>query len=255
MKPILNVVSVFVALLTCSLSAAFAQRAEDKLRNSCAQTYCLLLFDGEITGGDARTIEQAIMASPHVVEMIEFASPGGDPFEALKIADVLNRYFVAFSATTCFQDRQCRFVGTSFSGGICASACALLYLASNERYGSEVYFHRPTFPADYFRSLSGQDAEAEYNTAASRLRDALRTHGVSESQVESIMSIPSATVVKLAGSYPSESAWLEEWLDAKCGNSIATLDPDPNRIIGSIVKNANCRTDATHNEQHLIQGK
>ena len=85
----------------------------------------------------------------------------GDPFEALKIADVLNKYFVGFATGFCGPNAQCDLDLPHVA--VCASACALIYLAANTRYGDEVFLHRPSFPAIAFGSLPAAKAESLYN--------------------------------------------------------------------------------------------
>jgi hypothetical protein len=242
-----------LAILAAVMFPAFSAlpspaRIDAKLSRDCGHndhfSFCALAFDGEISAGDAQRIEQAVIASPHSVEMMYFNSPGGDAFEGLKIADVLNKYFIAFATGTCdASGQQCIATSENIlpNRSSCASACALIFLTANERYGTEVFFHRPTFSVEYMRSLSAPNAETMYNSAALRLRSELKKRGVSESFIETIMSIPSATVQKLTSGFPSDSPWLAEWLDAKCGSTSATFE------------NVNCKTTAILDQQRLVQ--
>ena len=144
-----------LAILTVVMFSAFSalaspERIDAKLSRDCFSV-CTLAFDGEISAGDAQRIEQAVIASPHTVEMMYFNSPGGDTFEALKIADVLNKYFIAFATRQCDASGKCMHILPNLSA--CASACALIFLTANTRYGTEVFLHRPTFSVEYMRSL------------------------------------------------------------------------------------------------------
>jgi hypothetical protein len=240
--------AILAAVMFPAFSAlASPERIDAKLSRDCFLV-CTLAFDGEISAGDAQHIEQAIIASPHRVEMMYFNSPGGDTFEALKIADVLNKYFIAFATRQCDASGQKCMLQSRVLPNLsaCASACALIFLTANNRYGTEVFFHRPTFSGEYMRSLSAPNAERMYNSAALRLRSELKKRGVSESFIESIMNIPSAAVQKLPPGFPSESPWLAEWLDAKCGNTSATE-------IDRIFENVNCKTKALQDQQRLAQ--
>ncbi len=205
---------------------------------------CTLQFRGEIVQGDAALVEAAIRSSPSHVEVASFDSPGGSPFEALKISDILNANFVAFATGSCRPTIGCD-VGSP--GKLCASACTLIYLAANERFGTEVYVHRPTFPAEMFAGLSGPEAQVAYETTVDRLTDALRAHHVPEEQIQLMMSIPSGSLSKMPLNYPSESPWMDEWLTAKCGQ---TYSAD-----GVSAKDLICKTDAILAEQRRVQGK
>lgn len=199
---------------------------------------CSITFVGEISPGDASRVEQAISGSPHNVEIATFNSLGGDPFEALKIADVLNKYFVGFATGVCGSNAQCE-------SAVCASACALIYLAANTRFGDQVFLHRPSFPAIAFGSLPAAKAESLYNAAVLRLRGELAKRAVPQDDIELMMSIPSASVEKIRRDYPADSPWMAEWLSAKCG-SIQKPYIDPKILI--------CMTDAERAEQRRAQG-
>lgn len=202
---------------------------------------CVVVFQGPIAVGDAARVADVIRLSPSVVEMAEFDSPGGDPFEALKITAVLNESFVAFSTGSCGADAAC--LGTAR----CSSACALIFLTSNTRYGTEVFLHRPAFPPEMFRSLSGPAAEAAYNVAVDRLNAELRKWRLSDAQIQMIMGIPSDEIKKVAPGSRAESPWLEEWLASKCGPDRLTGRPSVAAIL--------CRGDAVMVEQQRVQRK
>jgi hypothetical protein len=199
---------------------------------------CTIKFSGEIAPGDAKRVEQAIVGSPYIVQIANFNSPGGDPFEALKIADVLNRYFVSVATGRC--DGGCS-AGTD----VCASACSLIYLAANERFGNAVFLHRPSFPLAFFGSLTGEQAKRAYDTAWRRLRKEMEERSIPRDDIDLIMDIPSASVERIRSGYPQDSPWMEEWLTAKCG---AAQRPyiDPKAII--------CQSDAVMAEERRVQG-
>ncbi len=249
LRSVIGNLAILAAVMFPAFSALASspERIDAKLSRDCFSV-CTLAFDGEISAGDAQRIEQAIIASPHTVEMMNFNSPGGDTFEALKIADVLNKYFIAFATRQCDESGQKCLQPSRVLPNLsaCASACALIFLTANNRYGTEVFFHRPTFSGEYMKSLSASDAEKIYNSATLRLRSELKQRGVSESFIETIMSIPSAVVRKLPPGFPSESPWLAEWLDAKCGNTPTIED-------GRFAENLNCKTKALQDQQRLAQ--
>ncbi len=217
-----------VGALSLLSSVAFVGRAsgdEQKVTRTCypgdsgGDASCELAFRGEIVAGDAQRIEQAIRASPHHVGSMSANSSGGDPFEALKISATLNKYFIGFFAATCVPELPCNLPEVN-GGGNCASACALIYLTSDQRFGTEVFLHRPTFPPEMFRQMTAVQAQSEYRKAETTLAAELRQRGVPDSQIELMTSIPSERLQKIERTYPEESPWMEEWLMAKCGSAV-----------------------------------
>ena len=238
------------ALSALALVCAVAPSgANEKIDRTCDRVGCVLAFDGEIVQMDAALIQRAILESPHAVGMITFNSPGGDPFEALKISDVLNSYFVAFATGECPGDNHpCQAIT---AGDTCASACALIYMTANDRSGTEVFVHRPTFSVAAFKKMSAARAEAAYNRTTGRLLKELRNRGILENDIEMLMSIPSADVQKLSPSYPGHSTWMAEWLAAKCGNGKPVTDF--NQLWGQVLAQTDCETSSLHAEQLRAQ--
>lgn len=120
-----------IRTLACALAVAlvvFAPPAwsAKKITRTCYAEGCKIEFDGTIDAGDARIIEREIRRSLFVA-YLEINSPGGNPFEALLIADVLNKYFISVVTSACY-DGVCLKV---IEGKRCVSACALLFLAAN----------------------------------------------------------------------------------------------------------------------------
>ena len=199
---------------------------------------CTIKFSGEIAPGDAKRVEQAITGSPYIVQLANFNSPGGDPFEALKIADVLNRYFVSVATGRCAGECDAHT-------DVCASACSLIYLAANERFGNAVFLHRPSFPATFFRSLTGEQAKHAYDAAWVRLRKEMEERSIPRDEIDLIMNIPSASIERIRGDYPPDSPWMEEWLTAKCG-AVQKPYVDPKVLL--------CQSNAVMAEEHRVQG-
>lgn len=210
---------------------------------------CLITFSGEIVQGDATRIEDAIRESPNHVANVIFDSPGGNPFEALKVSDVLNANVVSASTGDCAPTDGC----AAFRSKRCASACALILLTANERFGSQVFLHRPTFPTAMFADMSGADAQSAYNASVDRLLAELRSRRVPEPILNMMMATGSDELVKLpAELLPYDSPWLEEWLTSKCGSaSLARRDSD----LSGFLKTLSCDTDAVTAEARRIQRK
>lgn len=248
-----------VAAIGCAMFVAETAPlfAEASINRECTDgdgAECTLTFDGEILEGDAARIRMAILESPHVVEMIAFNSPGGDPFEALKIADVLNRYVVEFATGDCLGgDHPCLAMT---AGDSCASACSLIYLIANDRFGTEIFLHRPTFSASVFRRMTASQAEAAYNKKTQQLLAGLRARGVPESEIELIMGIPSSGVEKLSQDYPQKSPWMAEWLTARCGSLYRAPDPNSANALDFLnIDEVNCEVKAITTEQKHAQNK
>ena len=203
----IGVPTVATAVMLAFMTPAAGEAS--KISAFCASATCGLNFTGEIAPGDAAEIGRAILRSPKPVEILVVDSSGGDPFEAIQISDILNKYFVMF------------LVGESAGERGCASACALIYVTADQRAGTNVFLHRPTFPAAMFGTMSAPQAEAAYNSAVERLKAQLRQRKVPESMIERIMSIPSSGVEKLGSDYPNNSPWMDEWLASKCGSVAA----------------------------------
>lgn len=191
---------VFVAVAGALLTAA-PQASAGTIVQSCDDKDCQINFSGEIRSGDNQRVEQMIQTAPLHVSSLDINSPGGDPFEALRISALMNKYFIEV-----FPDSEC------------ASACALLFLTADLRFEvTDVYLHRPTFPPEMFNKMSAPQARNAYQAAVSELLSELRQRGVPDDQIELMMNIPSEDARALRSDYPERSPWMEEWLAARCG--------------------------------------
>lgn len=192
-----------------ALLASVPQASGGTIAQSCYDKACEINFSGEIQSGDNQRIAHFVQTARLHVDSLEISSPGGDPFEALRISAVLNKYFIEI-----FPDKEC------------ASACALLFLTTDMRFKwADVYLHRPTFPSEMFNKMTAPQAKAAYQAAVSELLSELRQRGVQNDQIELMMSIPSDDVRPLDKYYPERSPWMEEWLAARCG-SFASVERD-----------------------------
>jgi len=211
---------------------------------------CTLYFNGEIEAGDSSRIGEAIRDSPGLVTRLLINSPGGDPFEALRIADVVNSVFVEVgtgnceASGRCFEDRR---------GKVCASACAILFVAANSRSGTEVFLHRPAFPAAMFAALPAEDARRAYESASDLLLEKMRARRVPNSILELMMKIPSDRVEKLPDNYPAQSVWLSEWLSAKCGTQESWRKTDD--FLNASITGVMCTVESEMSEQRRTQKK
>ena len=216
---------------------------------------CDIAFSGEIIAGDSARLAEAITLNPTHVVTIEFNSPGGDALEGLRIADVLNASFIQLTAGIYADNGSC---AKTQCGRICASACALAFLASDHHVGSQVFIHRPTFDRAMFAGLSAGEAHERYNVATNALRAELIRRQIPTDIIQKMMNIPSDQVQKIPRSYPFFSSWLDEWLTSKCGrgmnNSLDFEDP-PGQAIDQSVANDSCRLTVLQTEAMRTQKK
>lgn len=212
-----RVIAATVTIVGLAVAGVCNARA-GSLSYECSTSSCGVIYGGEIQAGDAKKLENAILRASLKVDTLSIASPGGDPFEALAMSAVLNKYFVViFTGFRNGNGQRVEFVGT----GDCASACALMFLTTDQRFGSEVFLHRPTFAPEAFRSIPDDLARSAYNQKTQRLLALLRNRGVPEELIAKMMSVPSDSLQRLESGYPDKSPWFEEWLAAKCGGQTA----------------------------------
>jgi hypothetical protein len=247
-----NIVGLAAAALIVAIAAT--PSCAGAVWRACDSNYCTLEFEGEIGAGDAARLDAAVRSAPHVVQVVEFNSPGGDPFEALAMADLLNEDFIMAMTASCGRDGCMGIPGGRFHGrSSCASACALLFLAANDRAGNEVFLHRPTFPPAVFAALSGPNAQSAYDGAVDRLLAALRRRRVPEPELQVMMNMPSDGLQKLDAGYPRRSPWMAEWLIARCPRSAEIADPKG--LVNGIMTHVVCETNAIEREQRRAQRK
>jgi hypothetical protein len=219
-------VTSLTALFVLGFPVEKARAAE--FERECFEKSCQLFLTGEISKGDVAALKAEIARSSLPITAISLRSPGGDPFEALELSDLMNKYYIFAMADTaglCGPSRD-------FACQPCASACALIFMTANMRLGNMVYIHRPSFPKEIFATLSATETEAAYNRATDKLLEMLRERRVADADIQRVMSIPSDITVPLRSDYGEYSPWLEEWLRAKC-----PLKPTakPEDVVGEIL--------------------
>jgi hypothetical protein len=251
-----KILATFVTTLALAGSGAWTTASAGDVWRQCDAKHCTLEFEGAIGPGDAVRLTRAVHSAPEVVQIIEFNSPGGDAFEALAMADLLNEDFIVAATAWCGPDGCIGIPGGGFRGASsCASACALVFLAANNRFGTEVYLHRPTFPSATFAELSGSQAHHAYDAAVDRLLAALRDRRVPDAELQLMMNMASDGLLKLESGYPTNSPWLAEWLIAKCGPHAPGGTTNSASVVNEIVAHVNCETDAIEREQRRAQRK
>jgi hypothetical protein len=132
---------------------------------------CLSIFlRGRIEKGDYERFLSFYRPLHRTVRKLYLQSPGGDPEEAMKLGRLLRKYLVVVEAPNGGGGEdgatQMLFSPTldlcEGPACICASACALVWLSSVERWGS-VGLHRPRITDPQFVTLPLGEARTAYN--------------------------------------------------------------------------------------------
>lgn len=125
-----------------------------------------IVFTGAIRFGAARSLERVLKESPAAF-LLRLESPGGRIGEAKRLRALI----------------QSRGLST-YTGTLCASACAVAYLGGTKRYlhpGGRIGFHQSAFP--------GVDP-AEMAASNRRVRDEAIRFGVTPAFAERAYSVP-----------------------------------------------------------------
>lgn len=138
---------------------------------------CLSIFlRGMIEKGDYERFLSFYRPLHRTVRKLYLQSPGGDPEEAMKFGRLMRKYLVAVEAPIGGGGEdgatQMLFSPTlelcEGSACVCASACALIWFSSVERWGS-VGLHRPRITDPQFATLPLGEARTTYNKALQRI--------------------------------------------------------------------------------------
>jgi hypothetical protein len=189
------------------------------------------LLRGVISRGDYEKIVDLYSANHPFLHEFFLQSPGGNPYEAMKIGRLFRKYLI--SAWAPRREKQWRLNGVNleFVFGInpdktlipicegddciCASACALIWFGSPERSGT-VGFHRA-----YDESLKGLSPAAAATAYKQVLDD--------ETRYLEEMEVPRPIIDKKLSTGSGEISWMDndssnmppsftEWRDVSCGH-------------------------------------
>lgn len=134
----------------------------------------------------------------------------------------------------------------------CASACFLIWASGMARDGSWIGVHRFRFNEMFYGNLSPMQAESLYSSAEKQYREYVRRLNVPESIIDRMFATPSSEMYYLSPDeikLVSNTPYLEELVQAKCGSSkateywegdahISTEDPEHIKCTRNIVEQA-----------------
>lgn len=266
MIPVKRFTGSLVAWLALAAAPSISTAASElkSIHTSCVEATlaasesgtCWISFDGSIAEGDAARIEALVRNAEHVVTMLSMGSMGGNAREAVKIADLLNKYGIEFQVLSmCRSEAKCV---KALPHGVCASACGVVYLLANSRSQigrfARVLLHRPYFPPGAFSRLNSSEARAAYETAAAMITSRLREAGVGDDTIRTLMNTSSADAVALRADYPNHTPWLDEWLIARCGPE-PLLDGEFDQVMKQSIAHAACEKAQLASEAKRLQRK
>ena len=172
-----------------------------------------LSMSGPIMPGDHARLLAQIRERPmemwFALKDVRLQSPGGDVREAMLLGATLRRLYVHTQAQ-----------------GDCASACLVLWMSGSWRWwgNGRIGVHRPSFKADYFKSLPLEVAEAKYAELSLSFKAFLIDQGLPLSIYEKLMSMSSQEIhwlseseLLLIGGFPP---YYDELLKATCGSAL-----------------------------------
>ena len=163
-------------------------------------------MSGPVLSGDAERFIDAYVEWDQPPNIFYINSPGGDVGEAMLIG-----LFIRESQTPVW------------SGPVCNSACALIFVAGVERLAiGGIGLHRPKFPSSYYAGLSSRDAAKAYTRGVEAITEYMQSMGVSQAVIDRMYQADSGQMDILS---PDESIrvfgqripFYEEWIAAKCG--------------------------------------
>ncbi len=171
-----------------------------------------LYFQGEIVAGDYEKLETSVNANHPYLAKMYIASPGGDLVEAMKIGRLIRKYLIEVEAPTvlpsggggllrAISDKPfvsafpASYLCKAGPDCLCASACAIIWLASVERKG-RIGIHRHHFSNHTaFGSLSSSDAFAVYAKRSAELKSFLLEMETTQYVVDKVFSTGSGEIV------------------------------------------------------------
>lgn len=177
------------------------------------------LLSGEIKKGDAEKLAKSFIQSHTLNANLTLDSTGGDVKEALRIASFV---------------KALHFKTSVAGGGICASACFFIFLASDEHIAAGtidgkmikqgvgyIGLHRPHLDVDPTMRNGSNDAEARQHDLMQIISTYLRNQAMPQRIIDLMMSRPSNDIywmtnedIEQLGSY---SPGREELLISRCG--------------------------------------
>ena len=203
--------TLIAAIFIATPSTSFSKEGIDLLEN----TPRIIIRDEIVPGYESvflKSIHQAYVSGhlPHLV--VDLRSRGGNVVEAMKIGMLVKQLKLR----------------TYVVNGNCLSACALIFLAGNERIAAigSVGVHRPKYDPAQFAMLDEDSAKAKYSQLTSLTSQYLKFVGAKPQLIDLMLSTPSTEMTYLDESnmhlIPTYSDATSEWLAARCGTASQT---------------------------------
>jgi len=197
-----------------------------------------LLIAGRFERGDAVAFKNILTANLPYIEIITLVSPGGSVADALEIGIMIRRHHISTESPEHNGFHMAAFLPESLRNSdngqrvclgrecICASSCALIWLAGIQRSGDMVGFHRPTIKDQEFWDAPLPEVQAKYKRLLSWMVSYMREVGAPDQLVDHMTGTSSGgmfwlhTDPELRDRLSDPDRYipdLDEWLTAKCG--------------------------------------
>lgn len=157
---------------------------------------------------DYEKVRKVLQKNWPELTMISLISNGGSVSEAMKIGWLIRKYLI----TTYVPKNEC-----GSSRCVCASACALIWLAGIERMGT-VGLHRPRIDDPEFASQPPEEATKIYRSILNDIQNYLEEMEVPEPIIQAIVATSSSEIcwVDAIDDQLSRPPSYAEWEDASC---------------------------------------
>ncbi len=222
---------------------------------------CTIRLVGPIVAGDAERLRNVIrekLSDGWTYEVLLLDSPGGNVYEAMKIADVIRMALLETSTTRVTE----KFDPSDLGLYRCASACFLVWVSGTKRqsfsgtssllgnYG--LGLHRPFFSPETYKASPAKVAEAQQNMTTT-VRDYLRREQVPERFIELMFERSSKEAYWLHESgHPAPidglAPWFEEMMIARCGYDPSYDRASEIRMVTIRNQGRDPKTDAAHRD-------
>ena len=179
-------------------------------------SYNKLHIDGQIEKGDFNLLRSTYLEATNTskdngtyITNIFISSPGGDFWEAIKIADFIEKLKLTVRVS---------------KGDICNSACVFIVIAGAQRIlmGEKLGLHRPYITKTQYGTGANKKTEDEQKSVMNYARSWLKDRFVSTDIIDDLISTPSYKVkyvnsLDLLKKIGARSPIHQEWLASLCG--------------------------------------
>lgn len=210
----------------CSASATYAA----EFHKNCLQHFngqtCAITLSGPIVEGDSTTLRALLRLPEHKnayeTGVLHLDSPGGDVFEALKIASLMKEWIGAASVEPKAE---------------CASACFVIWIGSPihtrrkevdaEAYG-KIGLHRPYFSKSTYARGNVEEVAKNQSDVIFQMRKFFQNENLPQRLIDEMMRRASNDIYWLREEDFNEigvhSPYWEEMSIQRCGNSLKGID-------------------------------